>query len=178
MRGQARGPGRNSVPRNQHSITGEEEAQPRCRGQAQEARAGEGQASQPAWSTPGPPHFRSPLSPHDNIMNESLCWLAGALWGFSAPTQLPRSTVHTALGQAAEIVCGASSETQASGPHKCSQRPRCPQAGPARMRREVPLPLPAPGPSPATLWSSQTLKSGHEHIQGKVYPCRGILYAI
>ena len=163
------------MPRNQHCITGEGEAEPRCHGQAREARVGEGQASQAAWSTPGPSHFRSPFSPHDNILNESLCWLAGALWGFSAPTQLPRSTVHTALGQAAETVCGASSETQASGPHKCSRRPRCPQAGLARISREVPLPLPAPGPSPATLWSRQPLKSGREHSQGKDHPHRGVL---
>lgn len=62
---------------------------PECRSQAPRAPVEEGQASQPAWFTPGPSHFRFPLSPHDNILNESLCWQARAPWGF-----LPRRGSH------------------------------------------------------------------------------------
>lgn len=54
------------------------------------------QASQSAPFTPGPAHFRFPLfSPHDNILNECLCWQARTLQAF-----LPRRGSHAQLPRA------------------------------------------------------------------------------
>ena len=90
--------------------------------------------------------------------------------GFSALTRLPRSAVHTALGQAAETVCGARTNTQTSGPHKRSRRPH--SLGAAQPGELVECPcLSAPAVTSATLWTSQTLLAGREHTQAKDYLC-------
>lgn len=135
------------MPRPQPSITGKGETKPRVlqpglRGPVR----GANQASQPAPFTAGPSHFRLPLSPHDNILNECLCWQARALWGFVVLMRLPRS----ALGQAAEVACGTRSKTQISGPHMFSEA--------SASGMEVRCPWPSQMSAPHTL---------HKHTQGE-----------